>query len=205
MPEVRSIDTPDTADQPATDLHGLLAAIDRSPIAAPELSMAALRTVLAGVITGEGPTTQGRVHHSRAIDAEDAALCARILTARGMDQAAVTHGEADMLFEISAAAADRADTGRFDDLFVKAITHHVLAAGGRPVPPRSVALSAEVPLDAWAPRQADNVDVEILDWIVSHVRRKRRNNRSLMSIAAFLGGAAAALAQSLASIVDFAA
>ncbi len=116
MPEVRSIDTPDTADQPATDLHGLLAAIDRSPIAAPELSMAALRTVLAGVITGEGPTTQGRVHYSRALDAEDAALCARILTARGMDQAAVTHGEADMLFEINAAAADRADAGRCNTL-----------------------------------------------------------------------------------------
>src|SRR5690349_10053675 len=98
MAEVRST--------PRTDVRGVIAAIDRSPIEAPELSMAALGEVLTGVITGEGPTTRGRVHFSRALDAEDAALCARILTARGMDGAAVTRGEAEMLFEINAAAAD---------------------------------------------------------------------------------------------------
>src|SRR6267142_4232714 len=205
MAEARSMQAPvATPDEPAADFQGLVAAIDRSPIAAPELATAALGKVLAGVITGEGPTTRGRAHFTRALDAEDAALCARILTARGMDGTAVSRGEAEMLFEINAAAADRADAGRFDDLFVKAITHHVLAAGGRAVPRRNVALAADVPLDAWAPRQADNVDVEILEWIVSHVRGKRRNNRSLMTIAAFLGGSAATFAQSLASIVDLA-
>lgn len=205
MAQVRSTGSPGAAlNAPATDFHGLIAAIDRSPIAAPELSTAALAKVLTGVITGEGPTTQGRPHFSRTLDAEDAALCARILTARGMDGAAVTRGEAEMLFEINAAAADRADAGRFDDLFVKAITHHVMAAGGRLVPPRSTALSADVPLDVWAPRQADNVDIEILEWIASHVRGKRRNNRSLMMLAAFLGGTAATIAQSLVSIVDLA-
>jgi hypothetical protein len=29
-----------------------------------------------GVITGEGPTTRGRIHFSRALDAQDAAWCA---------------------------------------------------------------------------------------------------------------------------------
>ena len=41
----------------------------------------ALTIVRDGVITGEGPTTKGRMHFSRALDADDAAWCARILTA----------------------------------------------------------------------------------------------------------------------------
>ena len=41
----------------------------------------ALTIVRDGVITGEGPTTKGRIHFSRALDADDAAWCARILTA----------------------------------------------------------------------------------------------------------------------------
>jgi hypothetical protein len=194
-----------TDTRPA-DFQALVSAIDSSPILAPELSAAALGEILSGVITGEGPTTRGRAHFSRTLDAQDAALCARVLLARGAERAAVTREEADMLFEINAAAADRADGGRFDDLFVKAITHHVLASAGRPVPPRSLALSADVPLSDWAPRQADNVDIEILEWIASHVRRKRRNSRPLMAIAAFLlGTAAAGLPQSLAAIFDLAA
>ena len=48
----------------------------------------ALTIVRDGVITGEGPTTKGRVHFSRALDADDAAWCARILTATAVDASA---------------------------------------------------------------------------------------------------------------------
>ena len=44
----------------------------------------ALTIVRDGVITGEGPTTRGRIHFSRALDADDAAWCAAILTAEAV-------------------------------------------------------------------------------------------------------------------------
>src|SRR6202035_5978265 len=83
----------------------------------------ALAIVRDGVITGEGPTTRGRVHFSRELDAFDAAWCARILTATAVDHQPVSRAEAEALFEIDAAAAERSDDGRFDDLLAKAVCH----------------------------------------------------------------------------------
>jgi hypothetical protein len=59
--------------------------------------------------------------------------------------------------------------GRFDDLFMKAIAHHVLASAGRPVPPRAVALAPSTPLADWASPHADT-DAEVLAWIAGHAR-----------------------------------
>src|SRR5260370_38898212 len=61
--------------------QNLMGAIERSKIEVPELSAAALRDVLKGVITGEGPPVDDRVHFSRTLEPDDASLCARILTA----------------------------------------------------------------------------------------------------------------------------
>ncbi len=74
--------SPLPADQDRS-FQNLMGAIERSKIEVPELSAAALRDVLKGVITGEGPTVDGRVHFSRTLDPDDASLCARILTAAG--------------------------------------------------------------------------------------------------------------------------
>src|SRR6516162_9123364 len=63
----------------------------------------ALTIVRDGVITGEGPTTKGRVHFSRALDADDAAWCARILTAAAVEHQPVSRAEAEALFQISDA------------------------------------------------------------------------------------------------------
>ena len=63
-----------------------------------------LRGLRDGVITGEGPTTKGRVHFSRALDADDAAWCARILTASAVENQPVSRAEAEALFEINNAA-----------------------------------------------------------------------------------------------------
>src|SRR6478672_11478393 len=60
----------------------------------------ALTIVRDGVITGEGPTTKGRIHFSRALDADDAAWCARILTASAVEHQPVSRAEAEALFEI---------------------------------------------------------------------------------------------------------
>src|SRR6266853_4388887 len=140
----------------------------------------ALTIVRDGVITGEGPTTKGRVHFSRELDADDAAWCARILTARAVGHQPVSRAEAEALFEINDAAAERSDEGRFDDLLAKAVVHHAASASGLPVPPRTVALSPETAMESWAPTKAVGVDTEVLEWIASQMRGRRRSNRTLM-------------------------
>jgi hypothetical protein len=151
----------------------------------------ALTIVRDGVITGEGPTTKGRVHFSRALDADDAAWCARILTASAVEHQPVSRAEAEALFEINNAATERSDQGRFDDLLAKAVAHHAAAASGLPVPPRTVALSPDTDIESWAPSQAKGVNSEILEWIASQMRGQRQSNRTLMAMVATLAGVAA--------------
>ena len=185
-----------------TGFQAFISAIECSMIIVPAVAAGALARVRDGVITGEGPTTKGRIHFSRTLDAQDAALCERILIAAGGEGDAVTRAEAEVLIEIDAAAAERVDHGRFDDLFVKAMAHHVLASAGRPVPPREVALAPQTPLTDWALHKRGDIDAEVLEWIASHARARKRNG-SLMTLAAFLVGAAAAsMAQTLAAVGD---
>lgn len=151
----------------------------------------ALTIVRDGVITGEGPTTRGRVHFSRALDADDAAWCARILTAAAVEHQPVSRAEAEALFEINEAATERSDGGRFDDLLAKAIAHHAAFASGLPVPPRTVALSPDTDVESWAPAYASGVDAEVREWIASQMQGKRRFSRTLMAMVATLAGVAA--------------
>ena len=164
----------------------------------------ALTIVRDGVITGEGPTTRGRVHFSRALDAADAALCARILTAEAVKDLPVSRAEAEALFAINDAATERTDNGRFDDLLAKAVAHHAASVSGLPVPPRHVALSPDTDLESWAPSHASRVNAEVLEWIASQMRGKRNGNRTLMAmVASLLGAAALPLAQQLPYVFDF--
>ena len=150
----------------------------------------ALTIVRDGVITGEGPTTRGRVHFSRALDADDAAWCARILTAAAVEHQPVSRAEAEALFEINEAATERSDGGRFDDLLAKAIAHHAASASGLPVPPRTVALSPDTDVESWAPTYASGVNAEVREWIASQMEGKRRFSRTLMAMVATLAGVA---------------
>jgi hypothetical protein len=188
-----------------SNFQSLMAAIEQSKIEVADLSAAALRGVLNGVITGEGPTTTGRAHFSRTLDPDDALLCARILTAAGGEAGApVTRLEANVLFDIAAAAAERTDDGRFDDLLVKSVAHFALAEAGHTVPPRQVALDPATELSSWANSSTD-IDGEILAWIASHVRNKRRLKSTLMGLSAFLTGIGATLsvaAPSITAVVD---
>src|ERR1700692_2957014 len=88
-------------------------ALEPSRISCRDTAAHALAIVRDGVVTGEGPTTRGRVHFSRELDAFDAAWCARILTATAVDHQPVSRGEAEGLFEIHAAAAERSAGRRF--------------------------------------------------------------------------------------------
>jgi hypothetical protein len=173
----------------------LIEAIETSGIADRKTAAQALAVVRDGVITGEGPTTRGRVHFSRALDADDAAWCARILTAAGVDGQPVSRAEAEALFAINEAATERSDDGLFDDLFAKAVVHHAASVSGLPVPSRAVALSPDTAIESWAPAKAVGVDVEVLEWIASQMRRKRCSNRTLMTLVATIVGVALPLSQ----------
>jgi hypothetical protein len=167
----------------------LAASLEPSGISCRDTAALALTIVRDGVITGEGPTTKGRVHFSRALDADDAAWCERILTATAVEHQPVSRAEAEALFEIDEAAAERSDNGRFDDLLAKAVVHHAASVSGLPVPPRTVALSPETSIESWAPAEAANVDGEVLDWIENQMRGSRRRNRKLMTLVATIVGA----------------
>ncbi|CAN5214115.1 hypothetical protein BH10PSE11_BH10PSE11_11740 [soil metagenome] len=184
-------------------LSELIRKIETSSIADRDMSASALAFVRDGVITGEGPTTSGRVHFSRALDAGDAAWCARILTAAANTNEPVSRAEAEALFEINKAATERSDDGRFDDLFAKAIVHHAAAASGLPVPPRSVALSPDTSIESWAPTTTVGVNTEVLEWIASQMRGSRGNNRALaVLVATLIGAATMPLAHTLPNFLD---
>src|ERR1700692_4090368 len=178
------------------------AVLEPSDISCRNAAAFALTVVRDGVITGEGPTTKGRVHFSRALDADDAAWCARILTATAVEHQPVSRAEAEALFEINDAAAERSDDGVFDDLLAKAVVHHAASASGLPVPPRTVALSPETAIESWGPTRAVGVDVEVLEWIASQMRGKRRSNRTLMRLVATVVGVAALPLVQLPNVFD---
>src|SRR5262245_7692775 len=162
----------------------------------------ALTIVRDGVITGEGPTAEGRSRFSRALDADDAAWCARILTAAAVEHQPVCRAEVEALFEIHDAAAERSDGGRFDDLLTKAVAHHAAAEAGLEVPPRTVALAADTRIKSWAPAHAIEANTDALQWVASQMRGKRRSNRTLMAMVASVIGAAAAPLSQLPRVFD---
>jgi hypothetical protein len=185
-----------------SDTSPAVGPLDISTISSRPAVAAALAIVRDGVITGEGPTAQGRVHFSRVLDSTDAWWCACLLTAAAVDNQPVSRAEAEALFEINDAAAERSDDGRFDDLFAKAIVHHAASASGLPVPPRSVALSPGTAIESWAPIKAVGVNTEVLEWVASQMRGKRRSNRQLMALVASLIGAATLPLAHLPNILD---
>jgi hypothetical protein len=187
---------------PIANVAELIGAIETSKIADRKTAAEALAVVRDGVITGEGPTTRGRIHFSRALDADDAALCARILTATAVVNQPVSRAEAEALFAINDAAAERSDGGRFDDLFAKAVVHHAASASGLPVPSRTIALSPDTAIESWAPTKAVGVNVEVLEWIAGQMRGKRRSNRTLMTLVATIIGAATLPLVQLPNVFD---
>lgn len=187
---------------PALKIAEPIGAVDPLKISCRNTAALALTVVRDGVITGEGPTTKGRIHFSRALDADDAAWCARILTATAVEHQPVSRAEAEALFEINDAAAERTDNGRFDDLLAKAVVHHAASASGLPVPPRTVALSPKIAIESWAPSRTVSVDTEALHWIASQMRSNRRSNQTLMALIATVIGATAMPLAQLPSVFD---
>jgi hypothetical protein len=180
----------------------LIGAIETPKSGDRDVVVYALGLVRDGVITGEGPTTRGRIHFSRAIDAQDAAWCARILTAITVADQPVSRAEAEVLFEINAAAAERSDNGQFDDLFARAIVHHLASASGMPVPSRTIALSPDTAIESWAPTRAAGLDTEVVAWIASQMRGKLRGYRTVIKLVAAIIGVATLPMTQLPNLFD---
>jgi hypothetical protein len=187
---------------PVAHIAEPIGALEPSKISCRNTAAHALTIVRDGVITGEGPTTKGRIHFSRALDADDAAWCARILTATAVENQPISRAEATTLFEIDQAAAERSDEGRFDDLLAKAVVHHAASVSGLPVPPRTVALSPATSIESWGPTKAVSVDTEVLEWIAAQMRGKRCSNRTLKTLVATIVGVAALPLAQMPNVFD---
>ena len=148
-------------------------------------SAAALRQICRDVITGEGSTVVGRMHFSRSIDDYDTALCALILLLAGRAGAAVSRAEADAMFDIDAIAGDRRDRGRFDDLLVKAVVHHVMAASWCDVPSREIALAPATAVNRWA--LPIKINTEARSWLEQRLRDMSRGGAVARAIAKAIG------------------
>jgi len=70
------------------------------------------------------------------------------------------------------------------------------------VPPRTVALSPDTAIESWAPTQAVGVSTEVLEWIATQMRGKRRSNRTLMGLVATLVGVATLPLVQLPNVFD---
>jgi hypothetical protein len=70
------------------------------------------------------------------------------------------------------------------------------------VPPRTIALSPDTDIESWAPAQAINIDTQVLEWIASQMRGKRRTNHTLAAMVATVVGAAALPLAQLPNVLD---
>jgi len=85
--------------------------------------------------------------------------------ATAVEHQPISRAEAEALFEINDAAAERSDNGRFDDLLARRVHHAASVSGCGAVPyRRAVAGNRDRKL---APAKSAGVDTEVLNWIAS--------------------------------------
>lgn len=131
-----------------TELDLLVNIIEKARWIPQSLVRFALEQVKAAVISGAGPLRDGRKLEPGIVSEADVDLLRRILYGAGSDGSiAVTQAEAEVLFDIDEATADRDNDPAWTDLYVKAIANCVMAASGYAAPPREVALAREAWLD----------------------------------------------------------
>jgi hypothetical protein len=62
--------------------------------------------------------------------------------------------------------------------------------------------SPDTSIESWAPARANDVNTEVLEWIASQMRGKRRGNHTLMRMVATIVGAAALPLVQLPNVFD---
>ena len=151
-----------------TELELLLNVLDKARWVPQSLVQFALQQVRDAILHNSGPLRAGRTLGTPAVSAADVDLLRRILYSFGGDgNLAVTQAEAEVLFEIDAAAAEADNHPSWSDLFVKAIANCVLGVSGYATPPRAVALAR----DAWLERRGELSIDEVLSGLARPIRK----------------------------------
>ncbi len=157
--------------------------------------------VKAAVINGEGPAIGQRPHFSRTIDAEDTALLYRILIAAGGAAGApVSRAEANVLFDLHDAVARSKNDSGFDNLFFRAIEHHLLAISGIATESRFVALASHENKDV-----TQRPDAEHTAWLSERIMRDGRPTTAEFELLRLISDQPAKPNTSLRSLLDSAA
>jgi hypothetical protein len=182
----------------------------------PKLAVYAIEQLRAAIIAGEGPAIGPRVHFSRTIDAQDMDLLRSILIAAG-GAGAVTRIEAEALFDLHDVVAPDANDAGFEDLFFKAVAHHLI---GNPALPRQEMLAPDPRLAERrdAVRIAEEADYRLPEgvsavrlgsdeaaWLASHIMRDGRPTAAEFALLRLFTGAADQIVPSLRRYLDHAA
>jgi hypothetical protein len=139
----------DAVVKTATELEALVKVLERAKSSPARLSAFALNQVKKAVVDGEGPLACGRALTPGHIGRPEVDLIRRILYAfGGHGNVAITHAEAEVLFDINDHTAEAENDPSWSDLFVKAIANFMMAASGYAVPTREEALRREEWLDS---------------------------------------------------------
>ena len=132
-----------------TELELLVKVLEKAKSSPERLVAFALNQVKKAVVDGEGPLACGRALTPGHIGRAEVDLIRRILYAFGGDgNVAITHSEAEVLFDINDHTAEAENDPAWSDLFVKAIANFMMAASGYAVPTRQEALRREQWLDS---------------------------------------------------------
>ncbi len=133
----------------ATELEVLVKVLERAKSSPERLSAFALEQVKKAAVDGEGPLACGRDLEPGRIGRAEVDLIRRILYVFGGDgNVAITHSEAEVLFDINDHTAEAENDPAWSDLFVKAVANFMMAASGYAVPRREEALQREEWLDS---------------------------------------------------------
>lgn len=129
------------------DLDLAVAVMERARWSPISLARFALNQVRMAAIDGTGPLRTTSSVGAGKITDNEVDLLRRILYAFGGEgHIAVTRDEAEVLFDIDDALADRDPNPAWTDLFVKAVANVVMASSGYAVPSREEALRRETSL-----------------------------------------------------------
>jgi hypothetical protein len=133
----------------ATELELLVKVLERAKSSPERLAAFALNQVKKAVVEGEGPLARGGALTPGNIGGAEVELIRRMLYAfSGDGNVAITHSEAEVLFDINDHTAEAENDPAWSDLFVKAIANLMMAASGYSVPTRQEALRREAWLDS---------------------------------------------------------
>lgn len=151
-----------------TEFELIVNVLDKARWAPVSLARFALEQVKAGIVTGAGPTRQGKPGDIGRITDFEVDVLRRILYAfAGDGHVAITREEADVMFDIDEAVANAAPNPAWTDLFVKTVANVIMASSGYAVPSREEALRQEASLDQ--PEQKTSVLAFLLSMVRSNL------------------------------------